>query len=133
MTKRIAIVGGGIGGLHLGLYLRDHDIDVTIHTDRHPEEYAKVRLLNTVAHHSVTVAREDRLRVNHWPTEQFGYYCHYHYFGGEQPLFFRGAFKSPSIRRSSGKACLASAPGCLHQRDQARSRSIHPHSMETRR
>lgn len=96
MTKRIAIIGGGTGGLHLGLYLRDHDVDVTIHTDRRLEEYAKVRLLNTVAHHSVTIAREDQLRVNHWPTEQFGYYCHYHHFGGEQPLFFRGDFKSPS-------------------------------------
>jgi hypothetical protein len=96
MTKRIAIVGGGTGGLHLGLYLRDHDIDVTLHTDRRPEEYAKLRLLNTVAHHSVTVAREDQLRVNHWPTDRFGYYCHHHYFGGEQPLFFRGDFKSPS-------------------------------------
>ncbi|MBS0436838.1 MAG: monooxygenase [Proteobacteria bacterium] len=96
MSKRIAIVGGGAGGLHLGLYLRDHDIDVTIHTDRRPEEYPKLRLLNTVAHHSVTVAREDRLRVNHWPTDRFGYYCHYHYFGGPQPLFFRGDFKSPS-------------------------------------
>lgn len=96
MTKRIAIVGGGIGGLHLGLYLRDHDIDVTIHTDRRVDEYARLRLLNTVAHHSVTVAHEDRLRVNHWPTDQFGYYCHYHHFGGEQPLFFRGDFRSPS-------------------------------------
>lgn len=96
MTKRIAIVGGGTGGLHLGLYLRDHDIDVTIHTDRRPEDHARMRLLNTVAHHSVTVAREDQLRVNHWPTAQFGYHCHYHYFGGPQPLFFRGDFKSPS-------------------------------------
>jgi hypothetical protein len=96
MTKRIAIVGGGIGGLHLGLYLRDHDIDVTLCTDRRPEEHARLRLLNTVAHHSETVAREDRLRVNHWPTAAFGYHCHYHHFGGEQPLFFRGDFKSSS-------------------------------------
>ena len=96
MTKRIAIVGGGPGGLHLGLYLRDHEVDVTIHTDRRPEDYRTSRLPNTVAHHSVTVAREDALRVNHWPTDQFGYYCHYHYFGGEHPLFFRGDFKSAS-------------------------------------
>jgi 2-polyprenyl-6-methoxyphenol hydroxylase-like FAD-dependent oxidoreductase len=96
MTKRIAIVGAGAAGLHLGLYLRAHDIDVTIHTDRRPEDHARMRLLNTVAHHSVTVARETQLGVNHWPTEQFGYYCHYHHFGGEQPLFFRGDFKSAS-------------------------------------
>jgi styrene monooxygenase len=96
MGKHIAIVGGGVSGLHLALYLRAHDVQVSLHTDRRPEEFRHQRLLNTVAHHSVTVAREDALRVNHWPTEQVGYYCHYHYFGGPQPLFFRGDFKSAS-------------------------------------
>ena len=96
MTKRIAIVGGGAGGLHLGLYLRAHGVEVTIHTDRRPEDHARVKLMNTVAHHSITVARETQLGVNHWPVDQYGYYCHYHHFGGEQPLFFRGDFKSPS-------------------------------------
>lgn len=96
MTKRIAIVGGGAGGLHLGLYLRAHGVEVTIHTDRRPEDHARMKLMNTVAHHSITVARETQLGVNHWPVEQYGYYCHYHHFGGEQPLFFRGDFKSPS-------------------------------------
>ena len=28
MTKRIAIVGAGCGGLHLGLYLRAHDVEM---------------------------------------------------------------------------------------------------------
>jgi 2-polyprenyl-6-methoxyphenol hydroxylase-like FAD-dependent oxidoreductase len=96
MDKRIAIVGGGTGGLHLGLYLQKRGIHATLHTDRRPEELARMRLLNTVAHHSATVAREGELGVNHWPTEQFGYTCHFHHFGGEQPLFFRGDFKSPS-------------------------------------
>ncbi|GAP36023.1 styrene monooxygenase subunit StyA [Piscinibacter sakaiensis] len=96
MDKRIAIVGGGVGGLHLGLYLLQHGIPVTIHTDRRPEELATGRLLNTVAHHAVTLAREAQLGVDHWPTEDFGYYCHYHHFGGEQPLFFRGDFAAPS-------------------------------------
>jgi styrene monooxygenase len=94
--KRIAIVGAGAGGLHLGLYLRAHGIEATIHTDRRPEDYPGSRLLNTVAHHSVTLAREAELGVDHWPVERFGYFCHYHWFGGEQPLFFRGDFKSPS-------------------------------------
>jgi hypothetical protein len=96
MSKRIAIVGAGVGGLHLGLYLRARGVDATIHTDRRPEEYAKLRLLNSVAHHSITVARESELGVDHWPVEQHGYYCHHHHFGGEQPLFFRGDFKAPS-------------------------------------
>jgi 2-polyprenyl-6-methoxyphenol hydroxylase-like FAD-dependent oxidoreductase len=96
MSKRIAIVGAGAGGLHLGLYLRARGVDVTMHTDRRPEAYANARLMNTVAHHSITVARETDLGVNHWPTDQFGYYCHYHHFGGPQPLFFRGDFRSAS-------------------------------------
>lgn len=96
MTKRIAIVGGGAGGLHLGLYLRAHGVEVTLHTDRRPEEHARMKLMNTVAHHSITLARETQLGVNHWPVEQYGYYCHYHHFGGEHPLFFRGDFKAPS-------------------------------------
>jgi styrene monooxygenase len=95
-SKRITIVGAGAAGLHLGLYLRARGLPVTLYSDRRPEEYPGLKLLNTVAHHSVTVARETELGVNHWPVEQHGYYCHYHHFGGEQPLFFRGDFRSPS-------------------------------------
>ena len=96
MDKHIAIVGGGVGGLHLGLFLRQHGIEVTVHTDRRPEELARGKLLNTVAHHSATLERERELGVDHWPAEAHGYHCHYHHFGGEQPLFFRGDFRSSS-------------------------------------
>ncbi|PRZ52326.1 styrene monooxygenase [Paraburkholderia fungorum] len=92
--KKIGIIGAGTAGLHLGLYLLQHDVDVTIHTDRKPEEYASMRLLNTVAHHSVTVAREDALGVNHWPDQ--GYFGHYYYIGGPQPLRFYGDLEKPS-------------------------------------
>ena len=53
--KQIGIIGAGIAGLHLGLYLRQHDIDVTIVTDRTAEQYSKARLLNTAAHFAVTI------------------------------------------------------------------------------
>ncbi|OZI74620.1 styrene monooxygenase subunit StyA [Bordetella genomosp. 12] len=92
--KRIGIIGAGTAGLHLGLYLLKHGVDVTIHTDRKPEEYASMRLLNTVAHHSVTVAREAALGVDHWP--DMGYYGHYYYIGGPQPLRFYGDLVNPS-------------------------------------
>ena len=61
------IVGAGTAGLHLGLHLIENGVEATIYTDRRPEEYASMRLLNTVAHHHVTVSREDKLGVNHWP------------------------------------------------------------------
>lgn len=96
VSKHIAIVGAGIAGLHLGLYLLKHGVQATIHTDRRPEQYAGMRLLNTVAHHSITLARETELGVNHWPVDEYGYYCHYHHFGIGPGLFFRGDFRAPS-------------------------------------
>ncbi|MBF1801837.1 styrene monooxygenase subunit StyA [Alloalcanivorax profundimaris] len=96
MRKRIAIVGAGAAGLHLGLYLRRHDIDVTLYSDRRPEDYRTARLLNTVAHHSITIARESDLGVNKWPVNENGYYGHYYYVGLPTPLRFYGDLQAPS-------------------------------------
>lgn len=96
MKKRIAIVGAGTAGLHLGLFLRQHDIDVTVYTDRKADEYGDLRLLNTVAHHAVTVQREVALNVDEWPSETYGYFGHYYYVGGPQPMRFYGDLKAPS-------------------------------------
>lgn len=97
MSKRIGIIGAGTAGLHLGLYLRQHGVEATIFTDRAPEDYAGSRLLNTVAHHAVTVERERELGVDHWPGEEFGYFGH-HYYIGTQPesLRFYGDLHAPS-------------------------------------
>lgn len=95
MSKRIAIVGAGTAGLHLALYLNQKGIDATIFTDKRPEEYRNSRLLNTVAHHSVTTAREDALGVNHWPND--GYFGHYYYVGVPgMPIEFYGDLVKPS-------------------------------------
>jgi 2-polyprenyl-6-methoxyphenol hydroxylase-like FAD-dependent oxidoreductase len=96
MSKSIGIVGAGVGGLHLALYLQKHGIQPTILTDRTPEQYANVRLLNTVAHHAVTVARENELGVNHWDNPDWIYHHHDHFFGFPEPLKFRGRFSRPS-------------------------------------
>lgn len=96
MGKKIGIVGAGTAGLHLGLYLLDNGVDVTLLTDRRPEEYAGMRLLNTVAHHHVTLEREDLLGCNHWPSDEFGYFGHYYYVGTPQPLQFFGGLERPS-------------------------------------
>lgn len=96
MSKSIGIVGAGVGGLHLALYLQKHGIQPVVITDRTPEQYANVRLLNTVAHHAVTVARETELGVNHWDNPDWIYHHHDHFFGFPEPLKFRGTFSRPS-------------------------------------
>ena len=96
MTRNIGIVGAGIAGLHLALYLQKHGVEATLITDRAPEDYRKIRLINTVAHHHVTLAREDYLGVNHWSAPEFYYYYHDHFFNFPQPLTFRGYFSKPS-------------------------------------
>ena len=80
VARNIGIVGAGIAGLHLALYLQKHGVDATVITDRPPEEYRDIRLLNTVAHHHVTIAREDYLGVNHWTDPNDHYYYHDHVF-----------------------------------------------------
>ena len=96
MRRQIGIVGAGVAGLHLGLYLLKHGVDATIVTDRKPEEYRHSKLLNTVAHHHVTVARENYLGVNHWQDPSHYYQYHDHYFNFPAPLHFRGDFTKPS-------------------------------------
>lgn len=96
MARNIGIVGAGIAGLHLALYLQKHGVDATLITDRAPDDYRDSRLLNTVAHHHVTIAREDYLGVNHWSDPKDHYYYHDHVFNFPQPLSFRGDFSRPS-------------------------------------
>ena len=96
MRKRIGIVGAGVAGLHLGLQLRQHNIDVTIISDRTGDQFAKARLPNTAAHFAGTLERESCLGVNNWPDAQFHYTCHNHSFGGPSRLEFRGDFLRPS-------------------------------------
>lgn len=97
--RSIGIVGAGVAGLHLALYLQKHGVDATIVTDRRPEDYRDARLLNTVAHHSCTLDRETALGVNHWTDPRDHYYYHDHFFNLPDmpaPLTFQGRFKKPS-------------------------------------
>ncbi len=96
MKRTIGIVGAGVGGLHLALYLQKHGVDAVIITDRKPEEYRHSKLLNTVAHHHVTIAREEYLGIEHWRDPALFYAYHDHVFNFPQPLRFRGDFTRPS-------------------------------------
>lgn len=96
MAHRIGIVGAGIAGLHLALYLQKHGVEAVLITDRRPEEYRDSRLLNTVAHHHVTLAREAYLGLAHWSDPADHYTYHDHFFNFPEPIRFRGDFSSPS-------------------------------------
>jgi 2-polyprenyl-6-methoxyphenol hydroxylase-like FAD-dependent oxidoreductase len=95
----IAIAGAGISGLHLGLFLQQHDVPVTIYTDRDGDQIAAGRLLNTVGHHHHTLERERVLGVHHWDEGEHGYMVHHHTVVGmgEEPIYFRGDFAYPSL------------------------------------
>lgn len=99
MTDGIGIIGAGVAGLHLGLYLQQHGVPHTIYSDKSAEQVARGRMLNTVAHHNTTVKREQALGVDHWDLREYGYFCHHHYIGPtpETPeLRFPGDFEAPS-------------------------------------
>ncbi|PRY86053.1 styrene monooxygenase subunit StyA [Donghicola tyrosinivorans] len=96
MSKTIAIIGAGTAGLQLGLHLLQNGITPKLYTDRTPEEYAGARLMNTVAHHHVTTAREDALGCNHWPSDEYGYFGHYYYIGTPDPIHIYGDLARPS-------------------------------------
>jgi 2-polyprenyl-6-methoxyphenol hydroxylase-like FAD-dependent oxidoreductase len=94
MGSTIGIVGSGVSGLHLGLFLRAHDVPVTMYGDKEPDEIRAGKLLNTVGHHHHTLERERALGVHHWDAAEYGYGCHHHCIGGE--VRFRGDFEHPS-------------------------------------
>ncbi|TQN28294.1 2-polyprenyl-6-methoxyphenol hydroxylase-like FAD-dependent oxidoreductase [Haloactinospora alba] len=92
----IGIIGSGIAGLHLGLFLRQHDIPVTIYSDRTPEDIGASRLPNSVAHHRSTLERERALGVEHWDPQEYGYFANHHHVNGPTPLEFRGDLRGPA-------------------------------------
>jgi hypothetical protein len=97
MSQRIAIVGAGTAGLHLGRYSQQKGVRSTIFTDKKFEDYPNLRLANTVAHHAVTVVREDDLGVNHWPDA--GYFGHCYFIGMPgAPIEFYGDLTSGPSR-----------------------------------
>jgi len=66
---RIGIIGGGVAGLHLGLYLRSRGVHATIYTSKTPAQHRDDRLRNVVCRSGSTRQREQALGVNHWDDE----------------------------------------------------------------
>jgi 2-polyprenyl-6-methoxyphenol hydroxylase-like FAD-dependent oxidoreductase len=94
--KRIGIIGAGIAGLHLGLRLRQLNIDCTIMTDRSSEQVAGAQLTNTAVHWPATLGRERVLRVYHWPAEEFGFHEFRHVIRTPEPIEIRNRAVMPA-------------------------------------
>jgi 2-polyprenyl-6-methoxyphenol hydroxylase-like FAD-dependent oxidoreductase len=92
----IGIVGAGIGGLHLGLYLRQHGVAATLYTERSADAVRAGRLLSTPSLGGNTQERDRALGVAHWDSLDSQIFCIH--FDLERPaLRFRGDFARPNL------------------------------------
>jgi 2-polyprenyl-6-methoxyphenol hydroxylase-like FAD-dependent oxidoreductase len=62
----IGVIGGGIAGLQLALYLQNEGIAVTLYTERTAEQTREGRFPGIVIRHAPTRARERQLGINFW-------------------------------------------------------------------
>src|SRR5919198_505699 len=62
----IGIVGTGISGLQLALYLQSAGVDTTIYSPRSAAEHRTGKLPNCVVRWGPTIERERQLGVFHW-------------------------------------------------------------------
>src|ERR1700728_2597812 len=63
----VAVVGAGVGGLHLSLLLQQREVPVTLYAEKPADEMREgPRLMNTAGHWVPTRERERGLGVNHW-------------------------------------------------------------------
>jgi 2-polyprenyl-6-methoxyphenol hydroxylase-like FAD-dependent oxidoreductase len=94
--KNIGIVGSGIAGLQLGLFLQKHGIGATIYSERTAEQIRASRLSNFVVRFDHTRERERSLGVDHWEFPDFGVFGVRMYICGEPPIVWSGSFKRPA-------------------------------------
>lgn len=95
--ERIGIVGAGVGGLHLALYLQQHGVPTRLYAERTPAEQRASRLPSTPAHFGNARAREAALGVNHWDVPEVLATHVIVSVGGPQPFGFRGELDAPSL------------------------------------
>lgn len=95
--ERIGIVGAGVAGLHLALYLQQHGVPAKLYAERTPAEQRASRLPSTPAHFGNTRAREAALGVNHWNAPESLATHVIVSVGGPQPFGFRSELDAPSL------------------------------------
>src|SRR5262245_11111463 len=92
----IGIIGGGVAGSQLGLFLRQHDITATIYTDKTPAQHLAARIGNVVLRNGLTRARERALRIDYWDSTAPDLQRFVVAINGPRPLEFSGALNPTS-------------------------------------
>jgi hypothetical protein len=93
----IGIVGAGVAGLHLGLFLQKYGVTATIYTEKTAEQQLAGKLSNIVVRSAPTRARERFLGVNHWDDANLDLVRSNFYVGGARPFAFAGDLAPPAI------------------------------------
>lgn len=93
----IGIVGAGVAGLHLGLYLRQQGIETTIYAEKNAEQQFAGRIPALVARVGHTRERERQLGVNHWDGGHSEFNTLNFHIPGEHPMSFTGHSVEPMI------------------------------------
>jgi 2-polyprenyl-6-methoxyphenol hydroxylase-like FAD-dependent oxidoreductase len=95
-VPNIGIIGGGIAGTHLGLFLRQHGISATIYSQKTPAQHRAARLSNVVCRNAPTRTRERALGVNHWDSAAPDLERITIAINGSRPIAFSGRLDAPS-------------------------------------
>jgi len=94
--KNIGIVGSGIAGLQLALFLQKHGQNATIYSDKSADQIRDGRLFNLVVRFDHTRERERELGVNHWDFPDYGVFGVHMYIGSQPPIVWKGSVKRPA-------------------------------------
>ncbi len=94
--KNIGIIGSGIGGLHLALFLQKNGQDATIYTDKSADQIRDGRLFNLVVRFHNTRERERALGVEHWDYSDYGVFGVHMYIGTQPPIVWEGSTQQPA-------------------------------------
>lgn len=86
----IGVIGSGVAGLHLVLFLQNHGISTTLYAERTPDEIRASRLPNSAIHWRNVRSRDKDLGVDHW---EIGQERNHYWVGLPEPLDFYGYFK----------------------------------------